>query len=515
MDVDAAQYASISHEMLRNHSYLQVFDRGHNYLDKPPLLFWLCVLSFKVFGVSTVAYKLPSFLFTLLGVYSTYRLAKYLYNIETGILAALMVYTCQAFFLFNNDVRTDTLLTSLVIFSCWQLILFSDSKKLLHLLAGFIGIALAMMSKGPIGVVVPASALFAHYVMKREWKKFFRWQWVAGGVIILIVLSPMLFGLYEQYGMDGPNFFFWTQSFGRVTGSSPWRNDAGYFYFVHVFLWSFLPWSIIVVAALMFSIVKIFRKRFAKEVLPEYYSLGGFLLPLIALSFSQYKLPHYIFVLYPLGAIFTAAFLIRDVTSNKLVSKTFGIVQLIVSVGVLILAVIICTLWFPATSILLWLFAAMGIGLCFWWWLYPENAVSRIILPSAMAAVTVNLLLNAHAYPSLLKYQSGSELAKIAVEENIPKNNLYCCNYRLYAFDFYFRQTPHFTNVKGVEQLLKQGQHFSVVGGDDLMKMIKKENPPVRKIFSTDDYHITTLNTTFLNRHTRQDELAKIYLVEF
>jgi len=125
MDVDAAQYASISREMLSAHHYLEVFDRGANYLDKPPLLFWLSVLSFKIFGVSTIAYKLPSFLFTLLGVYSTFRLAKYLYDEETGLLAALIVYTCQAFFLFNNDVRTDTLLTAFVIFSSWQLVLFS------------------------------------------------------------------------------------------------------------------------------------------------------------------------------------------------------------------------------------------------------------------------------------------------------------------------------------------------------------------------------------------------------
>src|SRR5207344_2558843 len=88
MDVDAAQYASISREMLQNHRYLEVLHRGNNYLDKPPLLFWLAVLSFKIFGVSNFACKLPTFLFTLLGVYSTYRIANLLYNRNAGILAA-------------------------------------------------------------------------------------------------------------------------------------------------------------------------------------------------------------------------------------------------------------------------------------------------------------------------------------------------------------------------------------------------------------------------------------------
>ncbi|HYV94560.1 MAG TPA: glycosyltransferase family 39 protein [Chitinophagales bacterium] len=515
MDVDAAQYASISREMFSNHHYLQVFDHGENYLDKPPLLFWLSVLSFKIFGVSTFAYKLPSFLFTLLGVYATFRLAKYLYSEETGLLAALIVYTCQAFYLFNNDVRTDTLLTAFVIFSCWQLILFSDSKKFIHLILGFSGVALALMSKGPIGAVVPASALFAQFVMKREWKKFLQWQWIMGLIITMILLLPMLTGLYQQFGNDGPKFFFWTQSFGRITGGSPWRNDAGYFYFIHVFLWSFLPWSIIVTAALLFSIVKIFRKRFSRDTLIEYYSLGGFVIPYIALSLSHYKLPHYIFVLYPLAAIFTAAFLLQVVSQNKPLAGAFSIVQLIISIGVLTLAVIICTLWFPATNIFLWLPAVIGTALCFWWWLKPANLISRIVLPSAFAAIVVNFLLDAHAYPSLLKYQSGSTLAEIANEENVPKDKVYYCNYRNYSFDFYFQQSVPALNLQQVREKIKQQKDIYIIGSDSLMRMVRKENLPVKKIFPANDFHVTTLTTKFLNRTTRDSTVSKMYLVEF
>lgn len=76
MDIDAAQYASISREMLANKSYLQVYDLGKDYLDKPPMLFWLSALSMKIFGVHDWAYRIPSFLFALLAVYATYRLVK-------------------------------------------------------------------------------------------------------------------------------------------------------------------------------------------------------------------------------------------------------------------------------------------------------------------------------------------------------------------------------------------------------------------------------------------------------
>jgi hypothetical protein len=67
MEVDASQYAAMSREMLESGNYLQLFDRGQNYLDKPPLLFWVSAMSFKLFGISNFSYKLPSVLFSLLG----------------------------------------------------------------------------------------------------------------------------------------------------------------------------------------------------------------------------------------------------------------------------------------------------------------------------------------------------------------------------------------------------------------------------------------------------------------
>ncbi len=80
MDVDATQYASMAREMLETGNYLKLYNRYENYLDKPPLIFWLSALSYKLLGVSNFAYKLPSFLFSLLAAYSTYRLAKLYYG---------------------------------------------------------------------------------------------------------------------------------------------------------------------------------------------------------------------------------------------------------------------------------------------------------------------------------------------------------------------------------------------------------------------------------------------------
>ena len=121
MDIDAAQYASISLEMLTNGSYLEVYHRGADYLDKPPMLFWLSSLSLGAFGINNFAYKLPAVLVIILGVYSTYRFTLMWYDRRKALYAALILASTQGMFLMTNDVRTDGMLTGFVIFSVWQL----------------------------------------------------------------------------------------------------------------------------------------------------------------------------------------------------------------------------------------------------------------------------------------------------------------------------------------------------------------------------------------------------------
>lgn len=129
MDNDAAHHANIALHMYLTGDYVTLSDYGKDYLDKPHLHFWLCALSYKIFGVTTFAYKLPSFLFTLLGTYSTFRIGKALYDIEVGKLAALIVASAFAYILANNDVRMDAILTACIAYSTWQLVAFIQQKK--------------------------------------------------------------------------------------------------------------------------------------------------------------------------------------------------------------------------------------------------------------------------------------------------------------------------------------------------------------------------------------------------
>jgi 4-amino-4-deoxy-L-arabinose transferase-like glycosyltransferase len=99
MEIDAAEYAAIAREMLEKGAWLELTNRGEPFLDKPPLLFWASRLSFGAFGVSNVAYKLPSFLVFLFGLYSTVRLGSHYAGRRAGLLSGVVLGTCQGAFL--------------------------------------------------------------------------------------------------------------------------------------------------------------------------------------------------------------------------------------------------------------------------------------------------------------------------------------------------------------------------------------------------------------------------------
>src|SRR5262245_256000 len=191
MDNDSAHHANIAMHMYLNRDYVNLIDAGQDYLDKPHLLFWLCALSYKILGVTSFAYRFPSFLFTILCVYSVYRLGRSLYNEETGKLGALMVASAFAFILANNAVRLDAILTACVAFATWQGVEFVQQQKMINAVALAAGLALGFDTKGHIALVAPLVGLSFYIIYLRKWNVFLNWKWFIVLVGFAALISPV------------------------------------------------------------------------------------------------------------------------------------------------------------------------------------------------------------------------------------------------------------------------------------------------------------------------------------
>jgi 4-amino-4-deoxy-L-arabinose transferase-like glycosyltransferase len=543
MDVDASQYASISMEMLQHGHWLQLQHHSADYLDKPPLLFWTSALSFAVFGLHNWSYKLPSLLAAIAAVYAVYRFSLLFYARATARNAAFILASCIGLILICNDVRTDTLLLGMTTGAMWQLAAYLQPARHAdgdpgatandraggrartgHLVLAAVFIGLAMVAKGPIGLVAPGFAVGVHLALHRDWRRLFQWQWLLGGAVVAVVLLPMCWGLYQQFdlqpntlingqtGVSGLKFFFWDQSFGRITGASPFRNGASPFYFLHVYLWAFLPWSLLLIGALWQRISAVVRQRFRLPRGDEAYSLGGFVLTFIALSLSRYKLPHYIFLTLPWAAILTA----RWLATPAALGRAWWRGQYVVFVGLSLVLLWLLRGVFPTGNVLLWavVLAIFGSLLVICWHQPFPPATERLVQRSVLAAVGTAFVLNFHFYPNLLPYQSTAVVPRFARTAHIASNRLASYNREGDAMDFYAGQVvPVIPTAAAVRQRAVASGDYWLYTDVPGRARLDSAGVAYTETGAFQHFEVALLTGTFLNASTRSKALQPVYLL--
>lgn len=522
MEVDAVQYANISREMLLHKSFLQVFDQGQEYLDKPPMLFWLSSLSMYVFGINDMAYRLPSFLFSILSIYSTYRLALLYYPQRMALLAALILASCQAMFLINHDVRTDTMLMGWVITCLWQLAAWLQTKRWNNLLLAGVAIAGGMLTKGPLALMIPVFAFVPHILLTRDFKDLFRWQYLVLLVIIAVLLIPMSYGLYQQFDLhpektvnglknvSGLRFFYWTQSFGRITGENVWHENDSFFFLFQNMLWSFLPWVLFFIAGVIYAIRHLVKQRFLLKHQEEWISAGGFIITYCALGSSRAQLPHYIFVVYPLAAIITARFVYALLYTGETIKMLKPLYVTHVVIFILLGIVLFALLYFPFPPVqlgwllLLLVLIILVIAAVVKRWL-PVPALITLLVAGV---VSINMLLNMGFYPRLLQYQTGIAVNNIIKNNNLQKQQLVV--YKIDAgrsLDFYGNYS--FQRVNDT-LAIKPGN--LVLTNDEGLQLLNKND--YKLLHSGREFHVTKLTLKFLNPATRDKETKPFHILQ-
>ena len=516
MEIDSVQYANISREMLQNKSFLQIFDQGKDYLDKPPLLFWLSSLSMYLFGLNDFAFRLPSILMAILAIYSTYKFTLLYYSNEIAALAALVLASTQAMFLITHDVRTDTMLMAWVMLAIWQFAFWLNNRKWSSLIIAFTAVAFGMMTKGPIALMVPIFSFAPHLIMHRNFKMLFRWEYLVGIGIIIILLIPMDIGLYQQFdlhpekvmyektGTSGLRFFYWTQSFGRITGESVWHENDDFFFLFQNLLWGFLPWTLFLIFGLISECTKIIRTKFTLNKNEEWIVLPGFLITYTALGISNYQLPHYIYVVLPFTAIIAAKSLHSLVINweNRIFKNIINCINIFIYI--LILSILLVLLLFTFNTNIYLVIASLSVmGIFFLIVMVKKTeAIPRVIQFALFTIITTNLLLTIFFYPKLLEYQLGNEVSKVIRQKNIDKNKFYL--YQVYyerSMDFYSNYS--FQNIENLDSL-KTNDYVLIKNELINQELLTNFN----KIERISTFHVSTLNAEFLNPITRDSALT-------
>ena len=250
-DPDEPRQAIMAREMVERGDYVHPYLNGTPYLEKPPLYPWLIVLTSKITGrIDEFSSRLPSALAATLLLLLMYFLGKRLDHEVSGFLSALIL---AANFQFLGNARESVMDMTFAFFIGLAIFLgylsIDKGKKGLLTLA-LLPSALAILSKGPAGFVIPVVVLFFYSIATRRLKAMF--VPLAVGSLLALALSSVWFLLA---GKAYFNEFILHQNINRFTTGFDHVEPFTY-YFSKLFT-NFLPWSI----ALPFAAFFAYRRR--------------------------------------------------------------------------------------------------------------------------------------------------------------------------------------------------------------------------------------------------------------
>jgi 4-amino-4-deoxy-L-arabinose transferase-like glycosyltransferase len=519
--VDATIYALISKTMVQRNDFVQLIYHGTDWLDKPHFPFWITALSFKLFGFTTWAYKLPGILFLMMGAYYTWLLAKELYNKQIAFWSVLILLTAQHIVLSNNDVRAEPYLTGLIIAAVYHFYKAHTNNSFWQLFTGCIFTACAIMTKGMFALVPIGGAIAGQFIFTRQWRSLFNLRWLIAAVLIFIFIMPELWCLNQQFdlhpekvifgqkGVSGIRFFFWDSQFGRFFNTGPIKGHGDPLFFVHTALWAFLPWSLIMFAAVFQFIKKGFKYAQAKE----WYCISGALLTFLLFSASGFQLPHYLNIVFPFFAIITAQYL--NYLSGKKSILAVAITQtVVISLMLLLIAALHYFFrpqvfsWFTALTLLMLLMM-----LVFFSRFIRIHGYQKIALRTLLVSFIVNLYLNLSFYPSLMRYQTSSE-ASIWINDHNPRNLPVTAvvDDNSTPFEFYSNQSVFAFNADRKQSL--PAPPFLLYTTADEVKGLNAKGLHTQTLATFQRYWVTRIGLPFLNKKTRDKELTAMVVVE-
>jgi 4-amino-4-deoxy-L-arabinose transferase-like glycosyltransferase len=320
-DANESFYAETPREMLESGDYLAPRFNYQPRAQKPPLTYWLILLSYQLLGVSEFAVRLPGALAALGALLFTYGIGRMLFSATTGILATIILGTCARFFVLARKLPIDIILIFWLTGAFFFLLraLRRNPPSLASWLWVYAFFALGFLTKGPIALIIPGAtyllwSLWAGRFSPRETRP------LAGTLVFAAIVLPWYILIYMTHGWTYIASFFLRDNLGRFAAIS-FGPARGPFYYIPAYAFDFFPWSI------LSAVVGWYLWRSRKHLRQAYALCYGFPLFWCAVAFvlfslSKNKQEYYIAPIYPMMAVLIAGLIERSLLARDSAEKT-------------------------------------------------------------------------------------------------------------------------------------------------------------------------------------------------
>ena len=305
-----ATYALSAKEMVEHGSWLTPTLFGAPWFDKPVLFYLLTSLSFRVFGVSAVAAHVIPALFAAASVTLLFWFVRRHASAKEALYAALVLGSSLQFLVLSKLIITDMVLFFFVsaalafLYTGWR----EKEHALRWTLAAYGCAAFAVLTKGPVGLILPGMIFLAFLAYKKDAAALKTLFHPAGLLLFALIALPWYAFMAQQFGDQFLSTFFGLHNYLRATVSEH-PKDNFMLYYPLLFLLSTLPWSFSTLRTFYEAVRDTWRKQ-ADDL--TVFSVLGAGIYLVFYSLMATKYPTYTFPALFFAAIPTARHLASD-----------------------------------------------------------------------------------------------------------------------------------------------------------------------------------------------------------
>ena len=304
--------------MLKHNSWISPMIYDQVWYDKPPLTYWALMISYKLFGISDFTSRIPN---TLIAGGSVALMYHLVYRIKESkyiaVMSALLLFSALQFWYISHAVITDGFLFffSLAIFG-YSYLAFAKNDKY-SMVKAYGAAALAVVTKGPVGIVLPGLILLLFiairwftkkdnddYSLNKDIKLLFN----PFGIFLFIILaSPWYIAMYSIHGQEFISGFLGLHNMERALVSEHPKFNVWYYYLIIVPL-ALLPWT----PAVIYQLKSIKWKE-------NFYLLGAIWFIVIVLFYSLVATKY---ITYTLPAIIPCIIWGAEAITNSFYNKS-------------------------------------------------------------------------------------------------------------------------------------------------------------------------------------------------
>lgn len=203
-DWDEINFAECAREMIVSKDYLRMQIDFRPFYEKPPLFIWLQVLSMKVFGINEFAARFPNAIAGFITLMALFYVGKKVANEKVAYWWVLLyIASWLPHFYFKTGI-IDPLFNLFIFLAFFQVYsLRNNSSKALHIILAGIFIGLAVLTKGPVAILVSVLS-FGVYIIVNRGAKGYHWLHLSGIAIIALAVTSIWFGI--ELMQNGPTF---------------------------------------------------------------------------------------------------------------------------------------------------------------------------------------------------------------------------------------------------------------------------------------------------------------------